>query len=439
MGGAPKRGVGMSGRGWARALVRRRLTAVTVLAAVLGWQCVGTPAIGASAGGEPSVLVVGDSLTADAADELRTELALRGYRTAGIVAHGGTGIGWAADRLAEGVEADIVVVATGTNAAAGGWSATDAGQTATAIRRMSSWPCPLWVLPATFKHTIGLPSARDPDAAATAAGIRRAVSAAGIASVQWATLADGRRDLHQWDGIHHNAAGQRAYAQFVAAGVDHHCSPAAASADPETYASYVHDAFQTFLGRSPSPGESATWTDRLRAGQRSGVLTSMLATSPERARRVVSELYTRVLRRPPDAGGLQHWSGALLAGQRVVEVGATLYGSSELYRRVGSSPGAYVTTLYREILGREPDARGLAGWTAAVRAGQPRSRVAGAFYASAESRRQRVSLLYAQLLGSTPVAPVLDAWSARLVIADDVGIAEDLVASDAFLRTSTGS
>ena len=428
----------MTGRGSARVLLRRRPTAIALIVAVLGWQCVATPPIGASAGAAPSVLVVGDSLTADAADELRTELAVRGYRIAGIVAHGGTDIGWAADRLAEGTTADIVVVATGTNAAAGGWSATDAGQTATAIRRMSGWPCALWVLPATFKHTIGLPSARDPESAAAAAGIRRAVSAAGIASVQWATLADGRRDLHQWDGIHHDASGQRAYAQFVAAGVDHHCSPAASSADPETSAGYVDHAFETFLGRSPSLAEMAAWTDRLVAGQRSAVLTSMLATSPERARRVVSELYTRVVRRPADAGGLQHWSGALLAGQRVVEVSATLYGSSELYRRAGSSPGAYVTTLYREILGREPDAGGLAGWTAAVRAGQPRSVVAGAFYASEESRRQRVSLLYAQLLGSSPVAPVLDSWSARLVIADDVGLAEDLVASEEFFRTSAG-
>jgi hypothetical protein len=420
---------GRSGRGsgW------RRISAATVVGAMLGGQSAWTGPVMVSAGTGPSVLVVGDSLAADATDELRDELARHGYRTAGVVAYGGTDIGWAADRLAEGVPADIVVVATGTNAAGGGWSATDAEHTATAIRRMTRWPCPLWVVPATFKHTIGIPSARDPESAATAAGIRRAVSAAGIASVEWATVADGRRDLHQWDGIHHNAAGQQAYAELVAAGIDHHCSPGARS-DRETHERYVDRAFVAFLGRAAGSAESTAWTDRLVSGQRATVLSAMLSTSAERSRRSVSELYGRILRRAPDAGGLQHWSGTLLAGQRVVEVAAALHGSAELYRRVGSSPEAYVTALYREILGREPDPGGHANWSAAVRSGQSRSVVAGAFYASAESRRQRVVFLYRQLVGVTPTEAAIHHWSVRLVLADDGALAEALVASDRFVR-----
>ena len=87
-------------------------------------------------------------------------------------------------------------------------------------------------------------------------------------------------------------------------------------------------------------------------------------TQLDQARALVSQMYQDLLGRRPDAAGLASWAGHLLAGRLTQgQVAAGIAGSTE-----------YVTMRiaaeYRAVLGRQPDATGLAYWTGQVLAGR---------------------------------------------------------------------
>ena len=59
----------------------------------------------------------------------------------------------------------------------------------------------------------------------------------------------------------------------------------------------------------------------------------------------------------------------------------------EIGRRIGQQTAAPVTTLYREVLGREPDAEGLAYWQGVYADGSRLSDIVRAFEQSDEARQ----------------------------------------------------
>jgi Ca2+-binding RTX toxin-like protein len=149
----------------------------------------------------------------------------------------------------------------------------------------------------------------------------------------------------------------------------------------------------------------------------------------------VFRLYQATLDRAPDAGGLLAWHAALTAGTSLVEVAAGFVGSREFQRVYGALDDAdFVTLLYRNVLGRDPDAGGLAYWTGLLESGaRSRPAVVAGFSDSPEFRQSSalaalshatealrmaqsddVFRLYRATLGRDPdTAGFLD-WSARL-------------------------
>ena len=76
------------------------------------------------------------------------------------------------------------------------------------------------------------------------------------------------------------------------------------------------------------------------------------------------------------------------------------------------------------------DQSGLAHWVEQLEAGDlTRSEVAAHFYASPESRERRVTQLYLAILGRAPDAGGLAYWSERLLTEDDVRLAVQLASS----------
>jgi hypothetical protein len=65
----------------------------------------------------------------------------------------------------------------------------------------------------------------------------------------------------------------------------------------------------------------------------------------------------------------------------------------------GSPEEQYVTALYRDVLGRAPDAAGLAFWVGGLQSGWTRQQVAQGFWESAEHRGLQVDSFYAAYLG----------------------------------------
>jgi hypothetical protein len=229
------------------------------------------------------------------------------------------------------------------------------------------------------------------------------------------------------------------------------------------------------------PGDTTVLDDRLSASLRTVEAFVAAAASPfTTGRGMAQQLLVDVLARRPDVAGAGHFGARLDRGEGAGPVGAALVGSAEwrdavapvarLYlaafgrhadhgglvhwRRVGVDAAApaflaspefqarngapddrgFVRLLYRNVLGREPDAAGEAHWVGELGSGRTtRARVLVAFASSPEhvartARTLPVALAYAGLL-RRPVDPAgLSYWSARPV----PDVVAGLVASDEF-------
>ncbi|MEO1554793.1 MAG: DUF4214 domain-containing protein [Pseudomonadota bacterium] len=102
----------------------------------------------------------------------------------------------------------------------------------------------------------------------------------------------------------------------------------------------------------------------------------------------VYRLYQAVLGRAPDNGGHLAWTERLaLEDRALVDVAAGFMGSPEYAARFGMPDDAeFVTLLYQNVLGRAPDANGLARWTGDLADGVTRAEVIVGFSESAEFR-----------------------------------------------------
>ncbi len=289
--------------------------------------------------------------------------------------------------------------------------------------------CALWILPASVRHPWGT-TVPEPDAAATVAGIDRALRGTEIHPVDWADVADRRPDWHIVDGIHHTAAGRQAYGAVIATAVRDRCS---GPAGPRTAGErFVARAHARFLHRPATVQELRRWGARLANGVPAGVLAGELARRPEWIGTEIDDLYRRALGRTADRAGRDYWSGLVASGMRLTDVGAAFYGSPEFLQRSGSTNEGFVANLYRQVLHREAEPGGLAHWTATVDHGLRRQQVAASFYDSVESRRDRVDRLYRALLDHAPDPGGMRYWADRLRDADDVQVAAALGSTDEF-------
>jgi hypothetical protein len=98
----------------------------------------------------------------------------------------------------------------------------------------------------------------------------------------------------------------------------------------------------------------------------------------------VTLLYGNVLGRAPDAGGLAGWVGALDGG---MTRGQVLVGFSESPEyKAAKFNEVYVTMMYVGMLRRTPEAGGYAGWLAYLQGGGTPLTMISGFYSSAEYR-----------------------------------------------------
>ena len=214
--------------------------------------------------------------------------------------------------------------------------------------------------------------------------------------------------------------------------------PAPGSLGPGPTPAYIAATFQLFLGRAATDAELSRWSTPVHHDRRDA-LTTTLASSDEWAGARVDELYRDALGRAADEQGRAHWVARIAAGLRLEDVAAFVYGSEEYWRRVGAEHGSFVDSLYRALLGREPDADGRAHWVAQLRSGTlGRIGVAAHFFGSLESRRDRVRARYDEVLGRLPDPGGLDHWTERLARLGDVSLDAQLAASVEFHHRATG-
>ncbi len=99
-------------------------------------------------------------------------------------------------------------------------------------------------------------------------------------------------------------------------------------------------------------------------------------------------MYQASFDRMPDYGGFEYWAGQADARQlSALQLADIFMAAPEFTANFGANPSndAFVTELYSNVLGRAPDAAGLAYWEAQANSGVARDQLLVAFATSAEN------------------------------------------------------
>jgi hypothetical protein len=116
------------------------------------------------------------------------------------------------------------------------------------------------------------------------------------------------------------------------------------------------------LGRTPSPAEVSAWVQALAAGASPTQIAYDFAASPEREGQRITADYQRFLGRTPTAAEVNGWVAAFENGYSNENVIAGFVGSAEYFQTHYNNAVDWLWSAYQNILGRAPDAAGLAAW-----------------------------------------------------------------------------
>lgn len=187
---------------------------------------------------------------------------------------------------------------------------------------------------------------------------------------------------------------------------------------------FVKQRYLDFLGHPPAPGEMTHWLDRIKshASARVQLIDAMLQSQEFAGRHEpLVRLYSAYFQRLPDYQGLKYWVGnfdprAQSGNGSLGEVSNAFAGSAEFRSTYGPlDDRAFVERVYRNVLGRLPDAQGLQFWEANLAAGTPRGSVMIGFSESQENRAVTapsvlVTLACTAMLQRSPSAAEQSRW-----------------------------
>jgi levansucrase len=177
---------------------------------------------------------------------------------------------------------------------------------------------------------------------------------------------------------------------------------------------FVTELYQELLGRSPEPGALDAWAAFIDDGGTREEVVSRFLGSEEYLGRIVEEAYGNYLGRAPDPMGLAGWTEFLADGNSAEDLAARLIASDEYARLRGDGIDAFLSGVYDDVLGRSPDAGGLAAWAQGLEHGEDRLLVARQFLRSEEARRGQIDGLYRRFLGRSAEESGVQAWLAIL-------------------------
>jgi hypothetical protein len=162
---------------------------------------------------------------------------------------------------------------------------------------------------------------------------------------------------------------------------------------------FVAQVYRDLLGREADPGGLETFTRQLDLGVLSRAkAVDFIQHSPEYYSVVVTGLYQEVLGRAPDASGLASTT-VFLSSHTALETRSELTSSDEYFSNRGQSNNTgFLQAFYEDALGRSPDAGGAQAYSALLASGVSRGTVAELVFASSESADRRASALYQMYL-----------------------------------------
>lgn len=239
-------------------------------------------------------------------------------------------------------------------------------------------------------------------------------------------------------GVYVDGAGRTWITQrFIKCGCTNDTAARNANTERAHFEDFVRALYVDFLSRNGTSAEVRGHVDLLvyRASL-PGVISSF-STSNEWLGALIDSYYQSTLGRNADAEGKQNWMNTYRSGWTPARIASAFYASTEFYQRSGNTNRAWITELYRQILGRNPDQQGLEDWKRKADRGVPRRDIAYSFFQSYESRRFRVIGLYDHLLGRFPDSSGMATWTERLENGRDVQLATTLASSAEYRQRAT--
>ncbi len=187
----------------------------------------------------------------------------------------------------------------------------------------------------------------------------------------------------------------------------------------------VTDLYATLLRRAPSAAELNSWGLPLQWGLVSRAQVAQgIWDSPEHRGIEVVQYYQTYLHRTPGPGEVAIWVNAFAAGAGETDVQIAIVSSPEYAADHPTSAG-YVAALYQDALGRAPDGSSDA-YVAALGQGVSRAEVALFILTSPEKELDLINGFYSSFLRRTPSPAEAQPW----LMAMQLGMAAETVGQE---------
>jgi hypothetical protein len=162
---------------------------------------------------------------------------------------------------------------------------------------------------------------------------------------------------------------------------------------------YVTQAYRDILGREPDSGGLSFFTNLIDTKQATRTQVALgIQSSAEGRTRQVETLYQTFLGRQADPTGLSLSTNFLNIGGSLFQLESTIVGSQEYFQRTGGTNNGFLTSLYRDALGRAIDSVGQSLGAQALTAGTSLTVLADTVFTSQEGLQDQVQSLYNQFL-----------------------------------------
>jgi len=177
----------------------------------------------------------------------------------------------------------------------------------------------------------------------------------------------------------------------------------------------VQALYADLLGRGVDPAGMQTWSDLLVGGAGGPVLVATLTGSDEYIVLRIRQAYLEVLGREPEATGLADWYRAIRAGAATVDdVQRRFLSSAEFMFRAGGTNEGYVRRMYASVLGRAASPSEVTLWVGQI--GQRgREWVTDAIWFSLEAASWRAGAYYQTFLKRAPDPEGQATWARVLL------------------------
>lgn len=166
---------------------------------------------------------------------------------------------------------------------------------------------------------------------------------------------------------------------------------------------FAMQQYRDFLGREGDAGGVGFWAEQVASGARSrgqGVENFFQSPEFQQSGAPVARLYFAYFLRIPDYAGLMYWMGQFRGGNALDTISNEFAKSPEFAGTYGAlDNGQFVDRVYRNVLGRPPEAAGLAFWTAQLDSGaRNRGQVMTGFSESDEYRAAIANEIYVTMM-----------------------------------------